>query len=370
MLSANLSGKYGWIIYHEHLFGKHRLRNHLLPSLSINNNHIAVVNFFSESHNATNDMIAINGAIYKRWILPFTYKLQNSSDLIFDHSNIANVSDESVYFMDAASIIVGCLLKVNIDSTILDFCSAPGGKSLILIRRILETICFDNDLNHLKCKVICNEFNRSRLERLRKVLLNHIGELNMQKLNVKTVSVDAASNSASFYFTNKFLNIIVDAPCSSDRHLILSNTLQNWSLKLSKENHRRQVNILINSLNLLESNGTILYCTCTLNKKENDDTIEYICKKASINPELCLLSLFSILSDFKNIHNQVKISIQPLSENYRQDNKKIPECEFADSELEIKEYNTIIFEYSKFGAYILPDKNNGIGPLYVSIINK
>ncbi|KAH7647493.1 UN family methylase [Cryptosporidium bovis] len=365
----NLSGKYGWIAYHEQLFGRDRLRNYLFPSLSTDSKHIAVVDF-SVLYKVTNDRVIINGSIYKRWILPFTYRIQSIPDLRTEYSDIVTISEKNVYFMDAASIIVGCLLNVDIDSTILDLCSAPGGKSLILIRRILENVCYESNLTNLKCKVTCNEFNNSRFERLKRVLVSHIGELNMKRLNVETVSVDATSKSISCFFTKKFLSIIVDAPCSSDRHLILSNTLQNWSLKSAKENQKRQVRILRNALGLLESNGTLLYCTCTLNEKENDDTIEYICKKEGIDSELCLLSLVYTIDKFNNTYSQIEVCIQPLSENYRQDTINISKHRFANSMLGMEEYDKIILEYSKFGAYILPDKNNGIGPLYISIINK
>ncbi|KAK9172556.1 NOL1/NOP2/sun family protein [Cryptosporidium meleagridis] len=368
MLISNLCGKFGWIAYHEYVFTKERFHMSLLPALSATPRHIAVVNQFdsSKAH-----LIEINGKIYKRWVFPFTYYLTCVNKLNLLENDPLIVPEKCIYFMDAASIIVSYLLDIDRFSTVLDLCSAPGGKALIIIKRILEDINKHGEKDKM-CYVTCNEYDKGRFSRLNKVLQSHIGSYDLNRVNAVTISNDATSPSLLYSLRKhtRFLKILVDAPCSSDRHLILSNDFKHWSIKLARRNSERQIEIMNNAIRFLQDDGMILYCTCTLNEIENDYTVERICNKLEISTDYCFKLMLDTIKEFNNRYDQVKIILKPIRNELKKEQFDEKFNEQFCFNIEGNDKNIIVFEYTKFGSYILPDSNNGIGPLYLAFIKK
>lgn len=369
MLISNLSGKFGWIAYHEQIFTKERLQSSLLPALSVSSDHIAVVDQPDQNEAC---IVEINGKIYRKWVFPFTYKLIRENSSTLQDVDILIIPERCVYFMDAASIIVGYLLRIDRFATVLDLCSAPGGKALIIIKRMLEDISKYGGQDKM-CHVTCNEYDKNRFNRLNKVLQDHIGSSDLNMVNAVTISSDATQPSFSYSLRtkNRFSKILIDAPCSSDRHLILSNNLSRWSIKLAKRNSKRQTEIIKNAIKLLECEGTALYCTCTLNEIENDFTMEQMCDALGISANSCFLSMLRAVNEFNSIQSHVKIILKPIrSDIIKGDLDEAFDEDLMLNNIKESDKHIIIFEYTKFGSYILPDTNNGIGPLYLAFIEK
>lgn len=74
----------------------------------------------------------------------------------------------------------------------------------------------------------------------------------------------------------KLSQILVDVPCSTDRHRIQQFKHQhNKSLNLSESDLiALQTKILVNCIRLLKPGGSLVYSTCSLNPKENDEVVE------------------------------------------------------------------------------------------------
>ena len=127
--------------------------------------------------------------------------------------------------------------------------------------------------------------------------------------------------------------ILLDAPCSSERHVFSDpKYLSEWSPSRVKTLSRGQWALLSSAWRMLRPNGFLLYSTCALSPDENDNVIQKLLKKFD-NAKIC----------------EPKISL-----NYKN---------FIESEL--PEY-----ERTQFGAQILPDRENGAGPLYFCLIQK
>ena len=73
--------------------------------------------------------------------------------------------------------------------------------------------------------------------------------------------------------------ILVDAPCSSDRHLLKQRALATWSTRTCKENAERQIMLLTHAEKLLRPGGVMVYSTCALNSMENDEVVEKFLRK-------------------------------------------------------------------------------------------
>lgn len=225
-----------------------------------------------------------------------------------------NGEDElsTVYYLDFASVVAARSLGAKEHQSVLDLCAAPGGKSLVLAY----------DMNY-QGNLICNELSRNRRERLKKVLRLFVPE----SFSVTVKGLDGSQFGMKF--PNRFDKILVDAPCSGERHLLKSQKeLMKWSRKRSKRLAARQYGLLCSALLALKSGGSLVYSTCSLSPFENDGVIERLLKKKGDNIRL--------ENDF--IAHQWK-------------------------DLKMMEKTT-------YGLMFLPDKAQNMGPLYFSKIRK
>ena len=209
------------------------------------------------------------------------------------------------YYLDQASIWVAKSVPQNEGQIILDLCSAPGGKSLILASCLKEG-----------STLLSNEWSKNRRLRLKKILQTHLETSVVQKIAIKGVNgLGVHKSTISLYH-----HILVDAPCSSEQHLLCQDKLQNWSPARGKRLAKQQLGMLRSALHKLEFEGTLTYSTCSINPKENDEVIE----------KLLQTSMYKL---------------KPLLLN----------CDFG--------------EKTKYGFLILPDQNN-FGPIYACQIQK
>ena len=111
--------------------------------------------------------------------------------------------------------------------------------------------------------------------------------------------------------------ILLDAPCSSDRHVLNSPShLEMWSVKRVKRLSVEQGSLLASAVDALRPGGELIYGTCALSPLENDAVVAKILKKRK-------------MMEF--------VRIEDLPEG-------------ADR--------------TELGVHILPDKTRGCGPIY------
>lgn len=211
------------------------------------------------------------------------------------------------YYLDKASYFAATSLPKLESGLCLDMCAAPGGKALVLMTKVLSS----------KALLQANELSAKRRGRLKKVL-NEC--LSYDTLNRVTVSGYDGSLMCKKK-RNAYDRILVDAPCSSERHVLSGNKyLDQWTESRIKNLSQRQWALLSSSFLLLKENGFLLYSTCAISTQENDDVVEKLLKKY---PEAKI----------------VKIQVFEKAEP------------------------------TKYGLIFLPDKS-GYGPLYFSLIQK
>ena len=234
-------------------------------------------------------------------------------------------SDEVLkpYYMDIASVFAGCALPLPECGDILDMCAAPGGKTLILAQRM-----------NAECHLTANERSRDRYIRLNKVISESVpaGKRNL----IQTTCFDGSTMCR--YGREKYDAILLDAPCSSERHVINDlKYLALWTKARVKTICMTQWSLLSSAVLLLKPEGHILYSTCSLTCEENDEIIKKALKKY---PEL-----ETERADIAGIREKLKALFPDVS--------AIPNV-----------------EETEFGYHILPDSQNGAGPIYFCIIIK
>lgn len=179
------------------------------------------------------------------------------------------IINEETYWIDQASICAAKALEVTPGDRVLDMCAAPGGKSLVL----LDALRGEGEL-------ICNEISRSRRDRLKSVLRT-FGELK-DFSHVSVMGVDG--ERLGMMKPQSFNRILIDAPCSGERHLLeRPSELNKWSVKRGKKLASRQYSLLCSAELALSSPGRIVYSTCSINPMENDEVVAKFFKKKGKN---------------------------------------------------------------------------------------
>ncbi|KAG8466386.1 hypothetical protein KFE25_002142 [Diacronema lutheri] len=163
------------------------------------------------------------------------------------------------YLIDAAALLAVEALDISPGDQVLDVCSAPGGKAVAILQHL--------DLS--RGQLVCNDASAERCARLRRVLGQYVPR--EQSAAVRVTQHDGAAHSA---FGRLFTRVLVDAPCSTDRHL-LQNTLelQRWTTLSPAKHAERQLSLLCRALQAARSPAVVVYTTSALDARENDGVV-------------------------------------------------------------------------------------------------
>ena len=177
----------------------------------------------------------------------------------------ANIFDTEIYkngdvvIQDASSYLAVRNLSVKDGETVLDACSAPGGKSLAILQMFNPKKLISTDIHEHKVKIL-NE------------LKNKYGYSNFEvKLN------DAAQIEN---LNTKFDKILLDMPCSG-LGVLRKKPEKIYELTANdiKSLKKLQKKIFESAYKYLKNGGEIVYSTCTFSKNENTNNIQYFLEK-------------------------------------------------------------------------------------------
>jgi 16S rRNA C967 or C1407 C5-methylase (RsmB/RsmF family) len=200
------------------------------------------------------------------------------------------------YFFDEASLFCANLLEISEGDNILDMCAAPGGKSLVLASKLKGN-------GHLTS----NDRSRTRRSRLHNVIKTHLCD--EYRENISVTGHDATK--WGLYEQNIYDKILLDAPCSSERHVLGdSSYLNKWSLNRPKHLSYQQFAMLAAALEAVKIGGIILYSTCAITPLEDEDVIRKLYKKRSGRFEL-----INFDCDIAEDREYGKIVLPDVSEN-------------------------------------------------------
>lgn len=216
------------------------------------------------------------------------------------------------YYLDAGSLEAAAALPLPpVGGKVLDMCAAPGGKTLALALALAGA--GDPDVS-----LVANEYSRDRRARLVSVLDEH---LDAEARRLVTVTGHDASRW-SRYEQGAYDRILLDAPCSSERHVLSSPAyLAEWTPARVRNLAQRQWSLLSGAWLVLSPGGYIVYSTCALSPKENDEVVGKLLKK-------------------------------------------YPDAEIAMPGVETRG------EKTAYGTHVLPDSSGGAGPLYYALVKK
>ena len=161
----------------------------------------------------------------------------------------------------AAEVIYN--FDVKEDDIVLDLCASPGGKSieaLYSLKKEAGGFLVSNEVKYERAKILSS---------------------NIERMGFDNVAITCEEvNSLTNIFYDFFDKIIVDAPCSGEGMFRKSEEARNqWSRQLVESCANIQKKILTNAYLMLKNGGEMVYSTCTFNRVEDEEVIDYILKE-------------------------------------------------------------------------------------------
>lgn len=162
------------------------------------------------------------------------------------------------YLLDLASTLIVENLKVQGHHRVLDICAAPGGKSICIAQCLMPA---SGDLTS-------NEPNKERCARLRRNLAEF---LPINTINHQTTSRDGTL----WHQPNTFDRVLLDAPCSGERHLLQQppSVMNTWAPSYTEGMAATQLTLLLRALETVKVGGRVVYSTCSISNAENDNVV-------------------------------------------------------------------------------------------------
>lgn len=153
------------------------------------------------------------------------------------------------WVQDAAAALPAKLLGKVEGLDVADLCAAPGGKTA--------------QLAAAGAKVMAVDINEGRLQRVRE-------NLSRLKLQIGTIAADVETWQPNRLFDA----ILLDAPCSATgtirRHPDVAVLKRPGDIKALAN---LQASLLARATSMLVSGGTLVYCTCSLERAEGEDQV-------------------------------------------------------------------------------------------------
>jgi len=199
------------------------------------------------------DSIALTKKISKQAIIKKGHLLKDSMYISdYDAMNkIDSFNRGEFQVQDESSTLVGFVADPKADDVVIDVCAAPGGKSTHIAQ-----------LLNGKGKVLACDISEAKLTRINENI-NRLG-----LINIDSIICDATTFVPDY--KNQFDIVLADVPCSGLGLLRTKPDIKtNMTVDKIKSLIPLQQEILQNVSLYVKPGGTLIYSTCTINKKEN-----------------------------------------------------------------------------------------------------
>ena len=167
---------------------------------------------------------------------------------------LKSFADGLFHVQDAASQFCIAALDPQPGETILDLCAAPGGKSFTVAERMNNT-----------GKIIACDIHNHRLDLIKS------GAARLGITNIECIVNDAAVYNENLPMADR---VLCDVPCSGLGIVRRKPEIRCKPLDTLKELPPVQGKILDTASRYVKKGGTLVYSTCALNPKENEN----VCK--------------------------------------------------------------------------------------------
>ncbi len=177
--------------------------------------------------------------------------------------NLEIYKSGEIYLQSLSSMIPPIILSPQENENILDMASAPGGKATQMLA-----------LSSNKAFITACEKNKIRAERLKY-------NINLQSANRINVIVKDSRTLDDFLSFDK---ILLDAPCSGSGTININDSkLEKYFTEdLVNRSTKIQFNLLKKAITLLKPGHEMIYSTCSILAKENEEILQHFIKSNKV----------------------------------------------------------------------------------------
>ena len=166
------------------------------------------------------------------------------------------------------------ILQPEKDDIILDACAAPGSKGLHLLNKERSINLTAIEISKRRFKILEENFARAQLR--------------------ATLVCNDLLTPEKWWNKKKYTKILLDVPCSSSGVINRDQDIKYLRRPSDIDiYHQRQVSLLGAAWSLLENNGLLLYCTCSIFSDENAKTIKQF---LALNKDASTLTIKNVLA--------------------------------------------------------------------------
>ena len=166
---------------------------------------------------------------------------------------------------DESSMLVAPIVDAKPEHQVLDACAAPGGKTMHMATNYVES--------SQGGQIVALDVHEH------KMTLIHENADRQGVADVVTTKELDARNVVDVYSKESFDRILVDAPCSGLGLMRRRPEIRyNKTLADIKNLQKLQLEILNAASKVLKTGGDIVYSTCTITKRENEDVVQAFLK--------------------------------------------------------------------------------------------
>ena len=229
------------------------------------------------------------GILCQQGVLPNTIALTDTVDV----ERLECYRQGLVTVQGIGSMMTVHVMQVERDSSVLDACAAPGGKSFYICEKTTNSVK-SWDIHEHRVELIRKGANRLKLE-----------------------NIEPECRDSSVYdvqFDEKFDRILLDVPCSG---LGMVNSKPDIKNRIQPEEIQElaeiQARLLDTCSRYLKPGGLLTYSTCTVSRKENEDNVRRFLEK---NPNFEMVEIDHIIPDILNYSvNENTVMLLPSQYN-------------------------------------------------------
>ncbi len=227
------------------IFGKEKAESVLLASLDTRDTDISV-NTLMTDRDSLIERIRAAGYSAEAGILS-PYCIKTDAPYFFLEKNFAG----EFFMQDEASQVCACVLGMREGESLLDTCSAPGGKSF------LSAILMKN-----KGRITSCDLHASKLSLIMR---------GAQRLGISIIETREADGKRFISeYEEKFDGVLCDVPCSGYGVIGAKPEIKYKDLSDAEALPNIQYDILKNASKYVKRGGTLVYSTCTIFPEENE----------------------------------------------------------------------------------------------------
>ena len=187
--------------------------------------------------------------------LDYAYTLENVEGI----SALEGFEEGAFTVQDISSMLMVEAAGIEVGNICMDICAAPGGKSMLAAAK--GAVVLARDVSESKIDLICRNCERMGLT----------GRISVEVWDA-TVFDPERKEYADV--------LIMDVPCSG---LGVMGKKRDIKYNVTPESIESlvqlQKNIIDTGWQYVKKGGILMYSTCTIDKKENQDMVRYICEK-------------------------------------------------------------------------------------------